>query len=137
MTQRKRKITAQDLFKIRVPQSVGISPDGKTICYSVKKVREKKNRYCSHIFTLNAEGGKPRTLTRGNSLDTHPVWSPDGKRIAFVSDRRKDTPDVWVIAADGGKPVRLTDLKGGDITGLSWAPDGKALLFLHLSIGSP
>ena len=133
MTQKKRKITAEDLFKLRVPQSVNISPDGRNICYSARKIREKKNRYCSHIFTLNTEGGKPRALTRGNSLDTHPVWSPDGKRIAFVSDRRKSVPDVWVIAADGGKPIRLTDLKGGDITGLSWAPDGKALLFLHLS----
>ena len=133
MAQRKRRITAEDLFRIRIPQSADISPDGETICYSVKRIKEKKNRYCSRIFIVAAGGGTPRALTEGKSLDTQPVWSPDGKRIAFVSDRRKGIPDIWIVATDGGEPIRLTDLNGGDISRLSWAPDGKLLLFLHLS----
>ncbi len=134
MARRKRKITAEDLFRIRVPQSADISPDGESIVYSVKNVNQKKNRYTHQLFRVAAKGGKPCPLTRGKANDTQPVWSPDGKKIAFVSEREKNLSNIWVMAVDGGEPVRLTDLTGGGITGLSWAPDGKSLLFLHLSV---
>ncbi len=133
MARRKRKLTAEDLFRIRVPQSADISPDGESIVYSVKLMDPKKNRYTHQLFKVPSKGGRPVPLTRGKANDTQPVWSPDGKRIAFVSEREKDLSNIWVTAVDGGEPVCITDLKGGGISNLSWAPDGKSLLFIYLS----
>lgn len=134
MARRKRRITAEDLFRIRVPESADISPNGESIVYSVKEVREKENKYCHRIFRIGAKGGRPRAMTRGQANDTGPVFSPDGGRIAFVSEREKEISNIWTMEVDGGEPVRLTDLKGGPVTGLAWAPGGKSLLFLHLPV---
>ncbi len=134
MAKRKRKIGAADLHRIRVPQSVDISPDGKRAVYSVRITDGKNNRYYHRLFRLSTGGGRPTALTTGKANDSEPRWNPRGSAIAFISDREKEVPDIWVIAADGGEATRLTRLGGGPVTGLSWSPDGRALLFLHRSV---
>ncbi len=74
-----------------------ISPDGQTIAFSYK----------GDIFTVPAAGGNARQLTSNAAYDAYPVWSPDGKKLAFASSR-EGSLDVYVMNATGGSPVRLT-----------------------------
>lgn len=74
-----------------------ISPDGKQIAFTYK----------GDIFKVSSKGGKAVQLTSQSAHDTQPIWSPDGKRIAFASNR-ENSFDVYVMSADGGVPKRLT-----------------------------
>src|ERR1700757_4378996 len=74
-----------------------ISPDGKTIAFSFE----------GHLFLVPANGGLAQPLTAGPAHDTAPVWSRDGKSIAFASDRYGHY-DVFLVGADGGEARRLT-----------------------------
>ena len=80
-----------------------ISPDGTTIAFSYK----------GDIYSVPATGGEARQLTTNAAYDSHPIWSPDGKKIAFESDR-EGSLDVFVIDAKGGSPTRLTTNSGSE-----------------------
>jgi len=90
----------------------------------------------NHLFVVEAEGtSEPRQVTDGDWDDTQPAWSPDGRRLAFVSARHEtrdfDThADVWVVDATGGEPVRITPTDGG-CSAPSWAPDGRSVAYLR------
>lgn len=90
-----------------------------------------------HLFTVKADGsGAPAQLLSGDTEESHPCWSPDGKRIAFASSRHEDwdidnRSDLYVIAADGsGEPRCLTPGDGG-CDAPSWSPDGSRLAYLY------
>ena len=74
-----------------------LSPDGQTIAFS----------YQGDLFTVPATGGEARQLTTHPGQDTRPVWSPDGKQLAFASDREGQF-DIYLIDKEGGEPKRLT-----------------------------
>lgn len=84
----------------------------------------------NHVFVVAAVGGDPVQLSSGDDDDRRPKWSPDGKGIAFLSNRTGDpsldTTDVWVVPSDGGSPRSLTPSKQV-IGGLAWSPDGAEL----------
>ena len=89
----------------------------------------------SHLWVIEAAGGKDKQLTSGEDWnDTDPQWSPDGSRIAFVSDRTgreyddSHNKDVWVISADGGALTKISDHNFDDDLP-RWSPDGKQILF--------
>jgi len=89
----------------------------------------------SHLWVIEAAGGKDKQVTSGEDWnDTDPQWSPDGSRIAFVSDRTgreyddSHNKDVWVIYADGGALTKISDHNFDDDLP-RWSPDGKQILF--------
>lgn len=80
-----------------------ISPDGETIAFTYK----------GDIYSVNADGGQARQLTSDEAFDTKPLWSPDGSKIAFQSNR-EGSMDIYVMPAVGGTPKRLTTNSGNE-----------------------
>ncbi|QDU19091.1 S41 family peptidase [Urbifossiella limnaea] len=102
---------------IRFARTPDISPDGKTVAFS----------YLGDIWTVPSVGGVARPVTMHEAHDLNPVFSPDGKYLAFSSNRH-GSYDVFVSPAVGGRPRRLTFDSGHDtVTG--WTPDGKGVVF--------
>ncbi len=126
---RRRRIQADDLFRMKLPETPAISPDGAHIVYAVRWMDRKENKYYSNLHLQAFRGGRSRALTRGKQMDTAPVWSPDGKRIAFTSTR-EGKQGIWIIPADGGEAEHLVDMEGV-YSGLEFSTDGKQLLFLY------
>ena len=82
----------------------------------------------NHIFTIDLATGRVSQLTSGrNHHDQHPKWSPDGRRLSFVSSRAGNF-DLYVMNADGTNVTRLTDHPANDFDPI-WAPDGQSLIF--------
>jgi len=83
--------------------------------------------YAGDLWSVPREGGDARRLTTGAGVETNPVFSPDGARIAFTGEYDGNV-DVFVLPAAGGVPKRLTWHPASD-TVLGWTPDGKRILF--------
>ena len=84
----------------------------------------------AEIYVMDGDGRNQRRVTVNPAVDSLPAWSPDGKKIAFVSNRNnvnKDRQQIWVIDADGKNPIRLTD--GWVDWGPDWSPDGTKILY--------
>jgi len=82
---------------------------------------------------MNADGTGTTKLTDGDGLDAHPAWSPDGKRIAFVSHRTGNN-DIWLTNADGTGLRNLTAHPSQD-TSPAWSPDGRRIAFVSTRHG--
>jgi dipeptidyl aminopeptidase/acylaminoacyl peptidase len=105
-----------------------LSPDGKRIVYVVSRADMERKVYDSDLWLAGADGSSDIQLTRSIGMSNHPRWSPDGSRIAFLSDRFEHRNAIWVINAAGGEAEKLTNEKGviGDF---EFAPDGKSIAF--------
>ena len=83
--------------------------------------------YHDDIWLANNDGSNPRRLTANVARDFQPRFSPDGKTIAFTSDRNGNN-DVFTMPVTGGEPTQLTFMSGND-EAVSWTPDGAAVVF--------
>lgn len=124
----KRPVTPKDLFRFRPVSDPQISPAGDLIAYVVSDVDLEQNKSRGSIWLASVNGAAPRRLTNpGDGSDRAPRWSPDGKRIAFVSDR-KGKPQLHVIDVTGGESTRIETkekVSGEPV----WSPDGSLLAF--------
>ncbi len=119
----------EDLYDLTWAADPRLSPDGKTLAYSVVSLDRGENTYRSTIWLAAVDGSTPpRQLTSGAKSDGSPRFSRDGTRLAFTSNRDGDSKQLYVIPLDGGEPACLTELKE-DVAQPVWSPDGTRLVF--------
>jgi dipeptidyl aminopeptidase/acylaminoacyl peptidase len=128
MTGKKRPISAEDLYRFELVTDPQISPDGKHIVFCLHRVDREEEKKYANLWIVPTNGGEPHRFTQGDHTDSHPRWSPDGKQIAFLSNRQDEKqPQIYLIPFRGGEAQALTDLKGNFAT-LDWSPDASRLL---------
>ncbi|HEU5204477.1 MAG TPA: S9 family peptidase [Candidatus Limnocylindrales bacterium] len=132
-----------DLYRVRIATEPRLSPDGRFAIVALTTSAPRRDGYRTALWLVPTNGEEPRQLTLGLRSDHHPRFSPDGRTLAFLSDRRpfveeeperpadrderEDATQVHVLALDGGEARRLTDLPRG-VTAFEWAPDGRSLV---------
>src|SRR5919206_3659756 len=106
----KRVLEPNDLYRLRLISDPQIAPDGSRVAFVLRQMDEEKNEYVGNIFVVDREG-KITQFTAGGK-DWGPRWSPDGRYLAFVS-QRAEKAQVHLLSMAGGESVPLTDLKLG------------------------
>jgi dipeptidyl aminopeptidase/acylaminoacyl peptidase len=137
MPRGKRKLGLEDLETYRHVSDAQISPDGHLVAFSFGSLTHWDTKFPpSHIWTVGVNGGEPRQFTSGARTDVHPRWSPDGRILAFLSDRANDGIfQIYLLPREGGEATQLTFQQGviaphREIPCFQWSPDGRSIAFL-------
>ncbi len=124
-----RAITAEDLWSVKRPGALELSPDGAHLVYTVKEYNLEKNNSVQHLWVLDTASGTTRALTTAESSDNAPTWSPDSTRVAFTSKRGADeSPALYIIHVDGGEAEKIVELPLA-ISSPRWLADGQHVVF--------
>ncbi len=126
LAQTKRPMTPEDLYRIKRVSDPQVSPDGRWIAFTVSVPDLMKNNFNSDVWIMPAAGGKSWPLTRSPKADHSPRWSPDGKRIAFISTRN-GVSNLYILRVDGGEAEKLTSSESALYSPL-WSKDGQYIL---------
>jgi dipeptidyl aminopeptidase/acylaminoacyl peptidase len=131
----KRSFSLDDLARIRTVSDPAISPDGAWVSYTVTTVDTVRDRRQSDVWMTSWDGARTVRLTSSPESEHGAQWSPDGRWLAFLSERGdpSDVGQLWLLDRSGGEAERVTAFRGG-VTDYSWAPDGKRLV---LVVGDP
>jgi len=132
----KRPLTLEDLLAIAVPQDPQMAPDGTRVAFTVRTVNRDTRRTVTHLH-VGAPGEAARQLTAGPFRDTAPRWSPDGRRLAFLTTRPhpelpagRECTQLAVMAVDGGEPTVLTR-EDAALADPAWTPDGRLVFAMR------
>ncbi|HUQ90306.1 MAG TPA: S9 family peptidase [Bryobacteraceae bacterium] len=123
----KRPFDVQAMMRIQRISEPQISPDGKSVAFTVQTADLENNTKPKQIWIAPVESGEPREITTGGNNE-RPRWSPDSKRIAYISSKG-GSAQVWMMDADGANPKQITNLST-EASGVQFSPDGKLLLFV-------
>lgn len=123
-----RPFRFDELAKTARVGGFSVSPDGLSVAYAVGTPDPAANKTPSALWLAPASGGAARRLTSGGKSDSEPAFSPDGRSIAFLSDRDGGS-QVWMIELAGGEPRKVTSFPTG-VNSFRWSPDGRSLVFV-------
>ncbi len=124
----KRAFTIEDLYRVKVPSALSLAPDGQTLLYALSTKNFGKGKDNRDLYRVPAAGGEAHRLTfTEDGSETSPVWSPDGKQIAFVA-KRGEQQGLWLMPTDGGEARKLVEVSTG-VSDLLWSPDGRHIAF--------
>ena len=128
MTQRK-PIQAEDLYRLEILTGLSLSPDGSHVVYARQRTDKETEKKYSDLFVAPTRKGKPLQYTFAQTTDLSPLWSPDGRFIAFLSNRENEKQfQIYLLPVNGGEARPLTKMKG-TFSSLSWSPDSTHLAF--------
>ncbi len=119
----KKNWSVEDLFSFKTLGSMDLSPDGKRVVFTIQTVDREEDKTKTRLFLW--EEGKSRPLTFSGK-DHSPRFSPDGEKIAFLSDR-KEQPQVFLLSLEGGEPWHLETEQ--EVKSFFWHPNGESLIF--------
>lgn len=122
-------LSIEDYATMPTISGAQLSPDGKRIAYVITRADMERSVYDADLWLINTDGTRDTQLTRSKGNDNHARWSPDGNRIAFLSDRDGGRNAIYVIDISGGEPDKLTNEKGA-VSDFEWSPDGKTIAFV-------
>jgi dipeptidyl aminopeptidase/acylaminoacyl peptidase len=124
-----RVLSIDDRFALRGVEDPRVSPDNAWVAFIVETTDLEKDDSETRVWMVPIAGGEAVKMTAGGSSASEPRWSPDGRYLSFLSDRAKDTDQVFVLDRRGGEARQITDVKQG-VEAYEWSPDGKRLVLV-------
>jgi dipeptidyl aminopeptidase/acylaminoacyl peptidase len=124
----KRPLTITDFYKIKTARTPKISPDGKSVLFVIDQMDSSSNSYRNQIWKTSLESAEQQQMTFMGTSNHSPIWSPDGKFMAYVSNAMGSS-QIWLMNLQTRDTQQLTDLPEGAWQPI-WSPDGKKIAFL-------
>lgn len=123
-----RAITFEDMAAMRRIGAPRVSPDGKWVAYDASTIDLPGNKRLSAVYLVPADGSAPsKKVTDGTKQDEGPAWSPDGKSIAYVSNKDGAVKQVYLLDVASGVSKKVSNLSAGAAS-VQWTPDGTAVV---------
>ena len=123
----RKPLTPEAAISLRTLSDLQLSPDGSRLAFVVTEPPKGEHRL-RHIWLYDKPSNSVRQFTASAKSETNPRWSPDGKQLAFLSNRA-DQQQIYLLRADGGEATAITKGKRS-VSQFAWSPDGKQIAFL-------
>jgi dipeptidyl aminopeptidase/acylaminoacyl peptidase len=127
-TARAAEPTIDQMLSLRRVSSPSVSADGRFVAYTVRDTDMVGNAYVNQVWLADVATAKNRQLTFGPKSNASPAWSPDGTRLAFLSERTEKR-QVWLLDMRGGEAEKLTASEEG-VSAFAWSPDGQSVAYV-------
>lgn len=126
-----REWTPELQMKVKAVGAPRVSPDGRSVAYTVVEavMAPDKSEMVTQIWMAATDGKENHPISFGDKSSTNPKWSPDGNWLAFMSNRKDNKNNLYLLRANGGEAESLTDVKSG-VSDFEWSPDGRWIAFI-------